>query len=151
DRKRLADRAVRLAPALMRTVSVKKDRFATQLRRFRPDAFARENSRKERQLRDLATRLSDAGQRQIAAWRRKIDSAERLRRTLGYEATLERGFAVVRSEGSVVTQSKVAEKAQRLEIQFADGRVTLDKGTSGGGAPRKAARKSKAPGQGSLF
>ncbi|QJF52039.1 exodeoxyribonuclease VII large subunit [Roseobacter ponti] len=151
DRKRLADHAVRLEPALMRTVSVKKDRLATQLRRFRPDAFARENSRKERQLRDVAARLSDAGQRQIAAWKRKIDGAERLRRTLGYEATLERGFAVVRSEGSVVTRSNVAEKAQRLEIQFADGRVILERGTSGGAAPRKAPRKPKAPGQGSLF
>jgi len=59
--------------------------------------------------------------------------------------TLRRGFAIVRGDGQVVTGKSAAEKAQVLELEFADGRLSL--------AP-KAARKAKqgdAPDQGSLF
>lgn len=49
-----------------------------------------------------------------------------MRRTLGYEATLERGYAVVRGDGAVVTDTKAAEKAREIEVEFADGRVTLN-------------------------
>jgi exodeoxyribonuclease VII large subunit len=65
--------------------------------------------------------------------------------TLGYAETLKRGYAVVRGDGAVVTGKAAAEAAQVLDIEFADGRVTL-------GA--RAARKPKgddAGGQGSLF
>ena len=71
---------------------------------------------------------------------------DRLRLTLGYEATLSRGYAVVRGDGDVVTTKKAAGKAQELEIQFADGRIVV----GGKAAPtRKAA--SKPTDQGSLF
>jgi len=54
-----------------------------------------------------------------------------MRRTLGYEATLERGYAVVRGDGAVVTDTKAAQKAREIEVEFADGRVTLNSDPQG--------------------
>jgi exodeoxyribonuclease VII large subunit len=79
-----------------------------------------------------------------------------MRETLGYQETLRRGYAVVWGDGDVVTGLKAAKAAAELEIQFADGRMTV-----GGAAatPRIAAKRTpkKPPpaqgggGQGSLF
>ncbi|WP_298973498.1 exodeoxyribonuclease VII large subunit [uncultured Roseobacter sp.] len=145
EERRLREISARLAPALSRSVSAKQEQLTACARRFRPAALAQDHARKTKDFAAIAQRLSDVGQRNIAIWRGQVDAMERLRRTLGYEATLERGFAVVRSDGAVVTDSKTAKAATSLEIQFADGRVSL------GGKPgaRKEARKP--PEQGSLF
>ncbi|WP_300059293.1 exodeoxyribonuclease VII large subunit [uncultured Roseobacter sp.] len=145
EARRLAETSARLAPALRRAIARNREQLTARARRFRPAALQQERDRKARELAQMSQRLSDAGQRNIVAWRARLDAAERLRRTLGYEATLERGFAVVRSAGTVVTDSATAKAAGSLEIQFADGRVTV----GGKPAPRKAAGKS--PEQGSLF
>ena len=72
---------------------------------------------------------------------------DRLRETLGYKETLKRGYAVVRGDGDVVTSQAVAKKATALEIEFADGRMTV--GASASKASTKPKRKP--PEQGSLF
>ncbi|WP_299676987.1 exodeoxyribonuclease VII large subunit [uncultured Roseobacter sp.] len=145
EARRLAETSARLAPALRRAIARNREQLTATARRFRPAALQQERDRKARELAQMSQRLSDAGQRNIVAWRARLDAAERLRCTLGYEATLERGFAVVRSAGAVVTDSATAKAAGSLEIQFADGRVTV----GGKPAPRKAA--GKPPEQGSLF
>ncbi|MDW3222901.1 MAG: exodeoxyribonuclease VII large subunit [Paracoccaceae bacterium] len=145
ENRRLRDTSARLAPALSRAVSSKQEQLTARARRFRPVALTQDFERKEKNLNAIAQRLSDAGQRNINNWQSQIETLERLRLTLGYEATLERGFAVVRSEGAVVTDSKTAGKAASLEIQFADGRVSLGAKTT----PRKA--PAKPPQQGTLF
>jgi len=93
---------------------------------------------------------------------------DRLRETLGYKATLKRGYAVVRGDGAVVTTREAAAHAAALEIEFADGRLDLANGGGGAGtddtprAPSKPASKpakktaqkspkSDPPDQGSLF
>ncbi|WP_227267382.1 exodeoxyribonuclease VII large subunit [Roseobacter weihaiensis] len=143
--KRFQTISSRLDPALARALQVKKNSFAAQAPRFRPEALHRDLDRKKETFRAFVQRLSEAGHRQTAALRDKIEAAERLRLTLGYEATLQRGFAVVRSDGVLVTGSEAARKAARLEIQFADGRVTV-----GGKAPGRKG-SAKPPQQGSLF
>ncbi|MCV3270385.1 exodeoxyribonuclease VII large subunit [Roseobacter sinensis] len=145
EARRLSDTSARLGPALHRAIARNREKLVATTRRFRPAALQQERHRKLREFAQLSQRLSDAGQRNVAAWRTRLEAAERLRRTLGYEATLERGFAVVRSAGAVVTDSKTAKTAQTLEIQFADGRVTV----GGKTAPRKSS--AKPPEQGSLF
>lgn len=145
EKRRLRDTSVRLAPALLRTVSVKQEQLTARARRFRPVALTQDFERKAKDFTAISQRLSDAGQRNLLAWQSQIETLERLRLTLGYEATLERGFAVVRSEGEVVINSKTAKKAASLEIQFADGRVTVGAKSS----VRKVAPKP--PEQGSLF
>ncbi|UWR21417.1 exodeoxyribonuclease VII large subunit [Sulfitobacter sp. S190] len=141
--RRLATLSSRLKPALARMVADKQR--ALQSRALRPDALVREHRRQQARLDDIARRLAVAGQRLTGKWRTQIEAAERLRLTLGYEATLERGFAVVRSDERVITDTQSAKAATSLEIQFADGRVTI----GGAATPRKS--KGPAPDQGSLF
>lgn len=125
ERRRLDALSARMGPALERSVSIDQRRQAVAA---------------------MAQRVADAGQQRVNAARNKIEAMDRLRLTLGYEATLSRGYAVVRGDGDVVTTKKAAGKAQELEIQFADGRIVV----GGKAAPtRKAA--SKPTDQGSLF
>ncbi len=144
ERRRFDALGARLHPALDRAVTAKRERFESLARQFRPAALQQEQNRRSDQFERLLRQLSGAGQRQLTGWRQKIDAMERLRVTLGYEATLERGFAVVRAAGEVITDTKSARSAAELEIQFADGRITV-----GGRSGRKSAPKP--PEQGTLF
>ncbi|MCX7564912.1 exodeoxyribonuclease VII large subunit [Sulfitobacter sp. F26169L] len=123
DRRRLNDTGARLAPALGRIVTAK--RSAANAHRLRPDLLARDISDKRSQLSRTTGSLAKAANRQISQWHQKITAAERLRLTLGYEATLERGFAVVRSRERVITSSTAASAQPELEIQFPDGKLTV--------------------------
>ncbi len=139
--------SLRLAPALTRLISNKRDALRVNALRFRPATLERDRRTKAESFAKVVARLSEAGQRQTVGWRERLEGLERLRMTLGYEATLERGYAVVRSDGAVVTDTKAAKKAGKLEIQFADGRITV-------GEKAEPARKkppSTPPEQGSLL
>ncbi|MDG1449181.1 MAG: exodeoxyribonuclease VII large subunit [Ascidiaceihabitans sp.] len=125
ERRRLDALSARMGPALERCVSIDQRRQAVSA---------------------MAQRVADAGQQRVNAARNKIEAMDRLRLTLGYEATLSRGYAVVRGDGDVVTTKKAAGKAQELEIQFADGRIVV------GGKAAPARRAAPKPtDQGSLF
>mgnify|MGYP001544402583 FL=1 len=57
-----------------------------------------------------------------------LEGLERLRQTLGYEATLQRGYAVIRNKnGGIVTSVRVANESKSLEIEFQDGKTSLKK------------------------
>jgi len=56
---------------------------------------------------------------------------------------LQRGYAVVRGDGAVVTSKAGAEKAAALEIEFRDGRLLV------GGRAGKRAKGDGGSGQGS--
>jgi exodeoxyribonuclease VII large subunit len=57
-----------------------------------------------------------------------LDGLERIRQTLGYEATLRRGYTVVRNkDGKLITRLKEAEVNKELEIEFYDGKTSLFK------------------------
>ena len=169
-RQRLDTTGARLGPALMSGVQRRKVRLSEAAGGLRPAAMQRMIGNEHRRLDALsarmgpalercmsidqhrqavaamAQRVADVGQQRLNAARIKIEAMDRLRLTLGYEATLSRGYAVVRGDGDVVTTKKAAGKAQELEIQFADGRIVV----GGKAAPtRKAA--SKPTDQGSLF
>lgn len=147
DRRRLDALAVRLGPALGRGVAAKRDRFESRAKGFRPEALARDRAVKAEVFEKLAQRLSDAGVRQTMGWRQRLAGLERLRETMSYKATLARGYAVVRGDGAVVTDSKAVRKAVELEIEFADGRVKV------GQKPAPARKKGtpEAPEQGTLL
>jgi exodeoxyribonuclease VII large subunit len=95
-------------------------------------------------LAQLDTRLQAAPAQRLAALSQRLEALDRTRQTLGYAETLKRGSAVVRGDGHVITSKTAAEKSPALEIEFADGRVSL-------GA--RAAKKPgpKGPEQASLF
>jgi exodeoxyribonuclease VII large subunit len=130
---------------LTRMVQVKRDRMNASAARMHPRQLGRDITRKGEALKALAQRFSLAGTAQIDRLRRRIEATDRLRETLSYKATLERGYAVVRSGGEIVTTRAAAAKAGALEVEFSDGR--LDLGAKSG---RKSSGKA-APDQGSLF
>ncbi len=144
ERRRLEDRAGRLDPALLRLVAARRETLGRRADRLSLRPIERDLGAKGERLQALARRFDQAAATQVMGWRRRLDEVERLRLTLGYEATLERGFAVVRGDGHVVTTREAAAAASGLEIQFADGRFRI-----GGTAPKKTAKKT--PEQGSLF
>lgn len=77
----------------------------------------------------LAERDARAGramERVLERHATKLAALARLHASLGYPATLQRGYAVVRArEGGVITRAADAAKARALEVEFADGRVDL--------------------------
>lgn len=119
-------------------------RLTPALGRIFADA-ERDLKRGRDQLAQLTARLDALPPAQIARHRQRLDALDRMRQTLGYAETLKRGFAVVRGDGQVVTSKSAAEKAAVIEVEFADGRVTLGAKAK----PKKAGEASG--GQGSLF
>jgi exodeoxyribonuclease VII large subunit len=129
-RKRLALAGLALSPALLRR-ALAEDR---------------------RRLMSLAARLTpDRAMAVVKRGRDRVDQLDRLRMTLGYEATLQRGFAIVRGDGAVVSSVTAAAAAGEIELQFADGRLAV------GRASRTTARQGRklpergGSGQGSLL
>ena len=147
QRRRFDQSAVRLAPGLVRVVETKREALARRSDKLTLKPIERDLAVKRDRLEDLTRRLSNAGQAQVRDLRSRLTALDRLRETLGYKETLKRGYAVVRGDGAVVTTQHAAQAATALEIEFADGRMTV------GAAGAKPATKSKPkpPEQGSLF
>ncbi|WP_375690428.1 exodeoxyribonuclease VII large subunit [Pseudooceanicola sp. LIPI14-2-Ac024] len=142
---RLDDRAGRLAPGLQRGTARQREAFDARAARLRVEPIRQDIARKRRDLDQLVTRLTATGALRIERASDRLSGLDRLLETMGYEATLKRGYAVVRDgAGGLVTRKAEAEQAGALEIQFADGRMKI------GGSARKTAQPDK-PDQGSLF
>jgi len=119
--------ASRLAPALARLMQ----------------GAERDLGRGRERLAGMSLRLEAAPGKRLAELSARLEALDRTRATLGYDQTLQRGYAVVWADGRVATGKAQAEAAAALEIQFQDGRLKL------GGKP---ARKPQGGGeQGSLF
>ncbi len=146
EQRRLAGFSDRLPSALARLTSVKQDHLAHIVRRMDPARLTLQHTRARDRLERAAAQFARYGKSQVDALTAKLAAMGRLHETLGYKATLARGYAVVRGDGKVATSKVVAGHAKSLEIEFADGRLSLkDKS-----APRSKAQK-KSPEQGSLF
>jgi exodeoxyribonuclease VII large subunit len=119
QRRRLDTLGARLDPALQRRVADAGAKLAGQ-RLTPPDL-----TRKRERLDDWLQRLSDRAARQQDQRRARLAQLDRVRETLGYKETLKRGYAVVRADGAVVTTAQGVKDAAQVEIEFADGRVTV--------------------------
>ena len=139
-RQRLDFMAERLPLALQAATARKRLKLADLV--LRPGVLRRILATDQRRM-AVADRLAPALSRILRDRRGQLDALDRMRQSLGYEATLARGYAVVRGDGAVVTGVKAAEAASVLEIQFADRRMVV------GGRPKKP--KVAKPEQGSLF
>jgi exodeoxyribonuclease VII large subunit len=147
EEKRRVDRASdRLEPGLRRAVDAKREALGRRADRLSLRPVEREIAVGKDRLEGLSRRLAEQGQRQIRGLQDRLDGLDRLRETLSYKATLERGYAVVRGDGQVIGSKAAAEAASGLEIEFADGRFKI-----GGTARKGGASKTKPPEQGSLF
>ncbi|WP_090220314.1 exodeoxyribonuclease VII large subunit [Litoreibacter janthinus] len=143
---RLAQAGGKLGVALERKSERSRARFDQISGRLTTKGIARDLGLQKDRLSRATRAASQAGTGQVRAWRDHMEKLDRLRETLGYQATLDRGYAVVWDGDTVVTDSKAAKKAASLDVQFKDARIPV-------GAAAKPAPKPKPPkaGQGSLF
>lgn len=145
----LIEAAASLRPTnLRRAVEAKREALGRRADRLTLRPIQRDIQIKAQNLEALNRRFATAANTQLGQWTDRLESLERLRTTLGYEATLERGYAVVWDGDALVTSSKEAAKAKALEIQFADGKHKPD---SAPVATKKSAKPKPPQDQGSLF
>ena len=123
----LSEGAGALRPALLRrAVDGERRRLESLAARLNLNVLEADMRRRRRELDQMSLRLSDLTNRQIAGWRDRIDTLERLRKTVGYKETLKRGYAVIRAGEAVITTKAAASSHAALEIEFSDGRLALD-------------------------
>ena len=155
ERRRLTERASRLGPALDRRAQAARRDFGKLAPRLSARPIEAEAKRRAEALAAAGARLARAAAKQAGDWRARLDAGARVLASLGYEATLERGYAVVRAGARVVTTRAEAESAEALEIQFRDGRLaaTPVPGPAAASPRPRAPRKPGEPpdGQGTLF
>lgn len=125
DRRRLDALADRLRPALKRRSWDGATALENAGRGLRGDVLQTRVDRQAERLDVILRRLSDRASRQQAERVARLEALDRLRETLGYVETLKRGYAVVRGDGHVVTGRAAAAAADKLEIEFADGRLDV--------------------------
>ncbi len=142
----------RLSRALIQRTARAADQLNRLTPRLKPDPLRLGITRGADQLRGLADRKMRLWSRQITAQRKTLTDLDRVRLTVGYQATLKRGYAVVRGkEDEVLTTSKAAGSATRLSIEFADGRIDATPGDTAPPARPKRKAAPKPEDQGSLF
>lgn len=167
EHQRLVPYEARLPVALTRSVAQHRRDLGRCAARLQPTTLQRDIGRHRAKLDQLATRFANVARQGVSSRRDRLAALDRLRVTLGYEQTLERGYAVVRDgAGEVLTRKAQADSASALAIQFADG--TLDVAPAAGAAdgppgppaspqprvkPAKSAKPARkdSPDQGSLF
>jgi exodeoxyribonuclease VII large subunit len=142
-RRELDKDVARLGRALAARLAQPRDTLAGLAARLRPQALAGRSARTRRDFTALATRLAAAASAGLDTRTQALAALERVRQSVGYRATLNRGYAVVRGDGEVVTNVREARLRRELELEFADGRIAL--------TPRKRKADSDPGGQGSLF
>ncbi len=140
--------AARLPRALQTMTQGKRVQLAERTAALRPQSLQQAILQKGQLLQRVASDLANAPTRRMDRLRDRLGGLKRLLETLGYTATLERGFAVVRSlDGGVLSTVKAAKSAEGLDIEFKDGHFRTD--------AKQAAKKPKAKppkgDQGSLF
>ncbi|MEL6701111.1 MAG: exodeoxyribonuclease VII large subunit, partial [Pseudomonadota bacterium] len=149
DRQRLDALAKRLPVALERAASAQRERLGARIDRLSPAPLMTQTQRARRDVDRLATRLRDVGPRAHAKAADRLAALDRLRETLGYRATLARGYAVVRADGQVATRAEAVRAASSIEIEFADGRATLGNKPARKSNPKTSGGES--PDQGTLL
>lgn len=138
-RERLTDRHARADRAIQALATQLQNRVAELARAgLRTAPFHTRISEARARLAERTGRAERARDNQISQLKTRLEALERLRLSIGYPATLQRGYAVVRDgEGQVLTSAAHAAKAAELQIEFADKCLTAH--------PAKASRPRRPP------
>ena len=154
-RQRLDYAAASLPRAARALIERSRSRLAAA--QVSPAGLKADIRRSRQSLRETAVRARPALMRFIERRRVSLESQGKLLETLSYQATLSRGFAIVRSEdGKLIRSSGVAAGAAAFRVSFSDGDVIAAplEGSPPSSPPTPAPKTKKAPtkaDQGSLF
>ncbi|MEO1562726.1 MAG: exodeoxyribonuclease VII large subunit [Pseudomonadota bacterium] len=141
--------AARLPRALTGLVAQGQVRLRNASAGLRPQLLSQSLAQRGRDLLGLMSRFGLAAKGQIDRQTTRLAALDRVRETLGYKATLRRGYAVVRDgAGAVLPKKSDAKGATALQIEFQDG--VLEMGV-GGAKPKKGKPPGGDDPQGTLF
>jgi exodeoxyribonuclease VII large subunit len=155
----LVGRLERIAPMLIERPRRGADAAGRALARERA-VLARRRSERSQTLLGLEARLNRTFDERLQSRRSQLASAWQLLGAMSYRGVLARGFALVRDEADrPLRRAAEVRQAQRLQIEFADGKVAAVAGGRVGPPltppallPRRRAKADKgSEGQGSLF
>lgn len=156
---KLDNMAARLGAGLARATSKKRVDYARIGSRLRPEPLAADTQRARKSLLDTARRARPALDRILTAKRQAFASQEKLLETLSYQATLNRGYAIIRNkEGRVLRSIAEVASENQVDLTLADGDLSLSPGmhdaaakTPAPKAAKPAAKRGSKDDQGSLF
>ena len=120
---RLDMAAIRLPNALAQVVQTKRAIYLETAARLQPKILSERISNQRERVARAGQDLSRAVPRLISEAKERFASKARLLDGLGYQATLDRGYAVVRKGEEVITEAANAQG--ELEVEFKDGRVSV--------------------------
>ena len=152
---RVSQASRRLTAGLTRQAALGESRLATVSKRLslRGDALLRE-TKDTGEVQQAADRMARAFDRQASRLEERLSRAGNMLEALSYQATLKRGYAVVKTaDGQLVRDTASARAAQRMTVQFADGDVDVTTQTDGAPPASPKPKKAVPPKgvQGSLF
>ncbi len=153
---KLENLSARLGAGLSRAASSKRIAFARSASRLRPEPLVADSKRARAALVDAARRARPAVLRNLEQRRNALASQAKLLETLSYQATLGRGYAIVRdADGKLLRSAKAVSTQAKVDVTLADGSVELSPTgvakPSAAPKPKKASPKSDPSDQGSLF
>ena len=131
----LDHRANDLAKCLRHAVERKNERMSALAARLGARHVREQVRQESRDLDRISMRMATAIEARLARLAGRLRGLERTRATLGYKATLARGYAIIRSGKSVLTKAEEARLAGSLEIEFQDGRIDVMGATAASGGP----------------
>ena len=108
-------------------IDLRKQTLSSLFSRIESLSLIRDIQREHKSLKDLSLRLKKAYDIRIKDLGTKLQSIDRLRETLGYRQTLDRGYAVIRSSDSVITDKSRTLHLTDLVIEFRDGDLPVKK------------------------
>ena len=125
-RGQLENLSSRLAAGLAQAASRKRISFARTASRLRPEPLVADARRARVALLDTARRARPALDRIVKTKQHAFQAQEKLLETLSYQATLKRGFAIVKApDGKIVRSAKQISQLPQVDLTVADGEVTL--------------------------
>ncbi len=146
---KLDDRAERLGYALRQMIRADRLRLDAAASRMSPTALAVPIARARERLDDFPPRLRHAMARLVERQAKLIEAAsgrlQSFRRAL--DQVLERGYAMVRIDGKLVTGAAEVAPGAALAIEFHDGTIFA----TAEGAPKRGKRKAPPAAQGKLL
>ena len=108
-------------------IDLRKQTLSSLFSRIESLSLIRDIQREHKSLKDLSLRLKKAYDIRVKDLGTKLQSIDRLRETLGYRQTLDRGYAVIRSSDSVITDKSRTLHLTDLVIEFRDGELSVKK------------------------
>lgn len=116
----------RLALSLPALLARRAETLTQLAARLNPKLLLRDAKQQQAQLAEVGQRLNRAVQLLLQKYFDVISNHARMLKTVSFENTLKRGFALVKSpDGKLISSAADAKRAAKMQLQFADGVVNV--------------------------